>query len=330
MAAVGPPIIEVVPSILAGERLDRFVATMLDCSRSVASALVDEGCVEIGGKVATARSLRVSDGMTISVSYAPETEEATTEADPDVAFEVVYEDDDLAVIDKPNGLVVHPGAGTPDGTLANGLVARYPEIASVGDPDRPGIVHRLDRGTTGLMVIARTPEAYVGLVDALAARTVTRTYRAVVWGLPENDRGVIDAAIGRSQRKRTRMTVTNDGRDARTHYEVLARRTDDPLVAFVECRLETGRTHQIRVHMEAIGHPIVGDDVYGRPRATLHFERPALHAAFLAFTHPTTEAPCAFEAALPSDMAQLVDELFDDGDGNGDQEGDTDRAPPQI
>jgi len=288
MAAVGPPIIEVVPSILAGERLDRFVATMLDCSRSVASALVDEGCVEIGGKVATARSLRVSDGMTISVSYAPETEEATTEADPDVAFEVVYEDDDLAVIDKPNGLVVHPGAGTPDGTLANGLVARYPEIASVGDPDRPGIVHRLDRGTTGLMVIARTPEAYVGLVDALAARTVTRTYRAVVWGLPENDRGVIDAAIGRSQRKRT------------------------------------------RVHMEAIGHPIVGDDVYGRPRATLHFERPALHAAFLAFTHPTTEAPCAFEAALPSDMAQLVDELFDDGDGNGDQEGDTDRAPPQI
>jgi len=310
MGTAGPPITEVVPGILAGERLDRFVATMLDCSRSVASALVDDGCVEIDGRAATSRSLRIEDGMTISVSYTPSTNEVTTDPDPDVAFEVVYEDDHLAVIDKPNGLVVHPGAGTPDGTLANGLVARYPEIASVGEPDRPGIVHRLDRGTTGLMVIARTTDAYVGLVDALAARTVTRTYRAIVWGLPENDRGVIDAAIGRSQRKRTRMTVTNDGREARTHYEVLARRSDDPLVAFVECRLETGRTHQIRVHVEAIGHPIVGDDVYGRPRATLRFGRPALHAAFLAFTHPITEAPCSFESPLPTDMAELVDELF--------------------
>lgn len=310
--SAGVPIIETVPSILAGERLDRFVATMLDCSRSVASALIDEGNVAIGGRVSTSRSMRVDDGMTVSVTYAPETDDVTTDGDPSVVFGVVYEDDDIAVIDKPNGLVVHPGAGTPDGTLANGLVARYPEITAVGEPDRPGIVHRLDRGTTGLMVVARRAPAYEGLVDALAARTVTRTYRAVVWGLPENDRGVIDAAIGRSQRKRTRMTVTNDGRDARTHYEVLERRIDEPAVAFVECRLETGRTHQIRVHMEAIGHPIVGDEVYGRTRATLRFGRPALHAAFLAFTHPVTEEPCAFESALPADMDELVSELFSD------------------
>lgn len=310
MATDAAPIIEVVPSILAGERLDRFVATMLDCSRSVASALVNNGSVEIGGRVTTSRSMRVEDGMTISVTYTPDTTEITTAPDPDVVFEVVYEDDDIVVVDKPNGLVVHAGAGTPDGTLANGLVARYPEIVEVGAPDRPGIVHRLDRGTTGLMVVARSAEAYDVLVGALAARTVGRTYRAIVWGLPENDRGVVEAPIGRSQRQRTRMTVTNDGRDARTHYEVLARRDDDPVVSSVECRLETGRTHQIRVHMEAIGHPIVGDDVYGRPRATLPFHRPALHAASLTFNHPVTEERCAFESALPEDMADLVDRLF--------------------
>jgi len=306
---VATPITEVVPSILAGERLDRFVATMLDCSRSIAAGLVNDGCVQIGGKVTTLRSLRIDDGMQISVTYVPETTEVTTEPDPKVTFDVVYEDDHIAVIDKPNGLVVHAGAGSPDGTLANGLVARYPDIIEVGDPDRPGIVHRLDRGTTGLMVVARSAEAYEALVDALAARTVARTYRAIVWGAPENDRGVVDAAIGRSQRQRTRMTVTNDGRDARTHYEVLER-CDDPGVSYLECRLETGRTHQIRVHMEAIGHPIVGDEVYGRPRAALAFHRPALHAANLAFSHPVTEEACSFESPLPADMAQLVADYF--------------------
>ncbi len=175
---------------------------------------------------------------------------------------MLYEDSDLVVIDKPVGLVVHPGAGNPSGTVCNGLVQLYPEMLEVGEPHRPGIVHRLDRATSGLMVAARSDRAYRSLVDQLASHEVERVYTAVVLGDPGAERGVVDAPIGRSKRNPLRMTVAEGARPARTHFEV-QRRFDDPVSALLTCRLETGRTHQIRVHMHSIGNPVLGDELYG-------------------------------------------------------------------
>jgi 23S rRNA pseudouridine1911/1915/1917 synthase len=241
-------------------------------------------------------------------------------ADPSVAFEVVFADDDVVVVDKPPGLVVHPGAGHPTSTLVHGLVARFPDLAApVGrpwpDPARPGIVHRLDRGTSGLLVVARTPVAYDNLVAQLAGRGVTRVYRALVTGEVETARGVVDAPVGRSQRTPTRMAVSRRGRPARTHYEVARRFAGPPPATLLDLSLETGRTHQIRVHLAAIGHPVVGDDVYGRgrpgPLPTLG--RPFLHAAALGFDHPTTGAHLTFTSALPPDLEGALAGL-DSGD----------------
>ena len=218
---------------------------------------------------------------------------------PTVPIVVVYEDDDLVVVDKPAGLVVHPGAGHRDGTLVNGLLARY-DLAAVGEPARPGIVHRLDRETSGLLVVARTPAAYDGLVRALAAHEVERRYDAVVVGAPESTHGTVDAPIGRSVRNPTRMAVRTGGREARTHYEVVDRYDDTARLAV---SLETGRTHQIRVHLAAIGHPVLGDPVYGRtdPRIA----RPFLHAAELAFDPSRVRARrCAATRRGPSDLEQ--------------------------
>ena len=182
-------------------------------------------------------------------------------------MDVRYEDDDVLVVAKPAGLVVHPGAGHPDGTLVNGLLALDPEIAGTGDPQRPGIVHRLDRDTSGLLVVARSPRAYEALVAALGAHEVSREYLALVWGHLDAPRGVIDAPIGRSVRRPTRMAVREGGRRARTAYEVQAEFTS-PEVSLVRASLETGRTHQIRVHLQAIGHPVVGDAAYGGARSS--------------------------------------------------------------
>jgi 23S rRNA pseudouridine1911/1915/1917 synthase len=295
----------VVPDALAGERLDRIVALEADLTRQAASEVVSSGAVTVNGRVVTKGSARVATGDVIA-AVVPEIEDDSLVGDADVAFAVVYLDDDVLVIDKPAGLVVHPGAGRASGTLVHGLVARYPEIASVGEPDRPGIVHRLDSGTSGLMVVARTEDARVALVDMLGAREVSRQYRALAWGEVEGDEGLIDAPIGRSERERTKMAIIADGREARTRFVVLERFTSPAPVTLLECHLETGRTHQIRVHLASIKHPVVGDTRYGRARPAITIDRPFLHAERLAFAHPTTGEAMAFTSPLPGDLVALL------------------------
>ena len=275
----------VVPESLAGERVDRAVALLTGWSRSEVQALVEAGAVLVEGQP-VAKSRRLQHQELVEVLAEPAVA-GRPQPDPSIVIDVRYEDDDVVVLNKPAGLVVHPGAGHPDGTLVNGLLARYPELAEVGDPARPGIVHRLDRDTSGLLVVARTAAAYDGLVAMLAEHEVSRQYTALVWGRPSATRGVIDAPIGRSVRRPTRMAVREGGRVARTNYEVVAE-YGAPDVSLLECRLETGRTHQIRVHLQAIGHPVVGDAAYSGSRPALALDRPFLHAAALAFTHPVT------------------------------------------
>ena len=222
------------------------------------------------------------------------------------AFTVVFEDDDVVVVDKAAGIVVHPGAGHEAGTLVHALVARYPDIGGVGAPDRPGIVHRLDAGTSGLMVVARTAAAYESLVAQLSARTVERVYSTLVLGTVEAPAGIVDAPIGRSDNDPTRMAVTTGGREARTRYEVEHRFASPVPCTHLACRLETGRTHQVRVHLAAIGHPVAGDGRYGGERpafAALGLRRPYLHARALAFDHPLTGERVRFSSDLPDDLA---------------------------
>ena len=294
-----------VPASLAGERIDRAVALLTGWSRADVAALVEEGAVRVGGQP-VAKSRRLVEGEEIEVEGEPETE-APPQPEP-VDFPVVHADDDLVVLVKPAGLVVHPGAGHTEGTLAGGLLHRFPEIASVGDPMRPGIVHRLDRDTSGLMVVARSREAYDALVEALAAREVERRYTALAWGRFDARRGTIDAPLGRSATRRPRMAVREAGPEARTGYEV-KEQYEHPVCALVECRLETGRTHQIRVHLAAIGHPVVGDGTYGGDRHPLRPGRPFLHAHSLALTHPTTGQRLEFNDPLPPELAAVLTTL---------------------
>jgi 23S rRNA pseudouridine1911/1915/1917 synthase len=297
---------EVVPAALAGERLDRIVALVLECSRTDAAAVVAGGGVTVDGAPCTSGKTRLVEGQRISVDPSLLPEDELPAADPSVELNVVYVDDEVVVVDKPAGLVVHPGAGNAAGTLVNGLLHRFPELARVGDPQRPGIVHRLDAGTSGLLVVARTPVAYVSLVDALSRRDVRRIYRALVWGHMDNSSGVIDAPIGRDHRDPMRMSVVVDGKPARTQYVELATFTEPVQVAELECRLESGRTHQIRVHLAAVGHPVVGDVSYGGQRDTFVMPRPFLHAAQLGFAHPATGERLLFESPLPSDLSSAL------------------------
>jgi 23S rRNA pseudouridine1911/1915/1917 synthase len=290
-----------VPDALAGERIDRAVALLTGWSRAEVQALVATGAVLVDGQPPI-KSHRLTAGAVIELLAEPESE-APPVAEP-IPIDVRYADDDIIVVDKPAGVVVHPGAGHAHGTLVHGLLARFPEIAGVGDPRRPGIVHRLDRDTSGLLVVARTAVAYDRLVRALAEHDVERRYVALVRGIPDARRALIDAPIGRSPRRRTQMAVRAEGRDARTSYEVIAQGPD---VALLACRLETGRTHQIRVHLAAIGHPVVGDTVYGGGAPAAPATRPFLHAHALALHHPVTGERCSFDAELPDDLrAALV------------------------
>jgi 23S rRNA pseudouridine1911/1915/1917 synthase len=300
---------EVVPPALDGQRLDRVVALVTGRSRTEAAALVDAGSVTVGGSAVTTRSHRVLDGDVVDIDAPAQVEAAEMAADPDVPVPVVYEDADLLVIDKPAGLVVHPGAGQGDRTLVNGLLARYPEIRSVGQPDRPGIVHRLDKGTSGLMLVARSAGAYDELVAMLAAHEVDRRYRALAWGTFAAPTGMIDAPIGRSSRDRTRMAVTVNGKPARTGYEVERAFSEPVEVTELRCRLETGRTHQIRVHLASIGRPVVGDLRYGGDRTSLPCPRPWLHAEALSLAHPVTEEPLAFTSPIPDDLVTVRSRL---------------------
>ena len=295
-----------VPEVLAGERVDRAVALLTGWTRSEVQTLIEAGLVLLDGRP-VAKSHRLTAGEVVELRAEPE---APGVPQPDTGIEVVvrHEDDDVVVLAKPAGLVVHPGAGHQDGTLVNGLLARYPEIAEVGEAGRPGIVHRLDRDTSGLLVVARSPRAYDELVAMLAAHEVERRYVALVWGMLDSPRGVVDAPIGRSVRRPTRMAVREGGRGARTGYEVQAE-FREPIVSLLECRLETGRTHQIRVHLQAIGHPVVGDAAYGGARSALPIGRPFLHAARLAFDHPINGRRIEIEEPLPPDLTAVLTQL---------------------
>ncbi|MEM8618362.1 MAG: RluA family pseudouridine synthase [Actinomycetota bacterium] len=293
---------EEIPEALAGQRLDRIVALIADVSRADAARLVEHGGVSIDDVVATSGKVRVDGGRFIAIDPAAIPEEQLPAADSSIDVRIVHADADVIVVDKPPGLVVHPGAGNAHGTLVNGLLARFPELSAVGEPQRPGIVHRLDAGSSGLLVVARTEHARVALIEQFAAHRPSRRYDAVVWGVPEAAKGLIDAPVGRDPRDPLRMAVVANGRDARTEYEIIGH-IEAPLVGSrLSCRLQTGRTHQIRVHVASIGHPIVGDDVYSRGRDRYGLTRPFLHAAELSFDHPETGERVTYHAPLPPDL----------------------------
>ncbi len=294
----------------AGARLDRWLAErMPELSRARAQALIDDGRVRVDGR-ARKPSHRVTRGERIEVEIPPPAPE--TLAPESIALTIVFEDDAVLVVDKPVGMVVHPGAGHASGTLAAAVLAHAPGTAGVGGPRRPGVVHRLDKDTSGLLVIAKTAAAYDSLTAQLVARTVTRRYRAIVHGRIGVAGGVVDKPIGRHPHDRVRMAVLPRGRGKRavTRFAVLERFSH---FTDLEVGLETGRTHQIRVHMASLGHPVAGDRVYGgRPgRAPLPvpIEGLALHAAELAFVHPGTGTPLQFTSPLPPRMARLLSHL---------------------
>ena len=297
---------EIVPSALAGERLDRIVAFVADISRSNAAATIAAAGVRVDGVAAVSGKVRLAEGQLIEVDESTIPRVPLPVADPSVEFEVVYEDAAVVVVDKPAALVVHPGAGNMEGTLVHGLLARYPDIAGVGEPTRPGIVHRLDAGSSGLLVVARTQESSAALIAQFASHTASRRYVALVWGHPDAAHGIVDAPIGRDRRDPLRMAVVADGRTARTEYWLVERFNAPAELARLECRLETGRTHQIRVHLESIGHPLVGDATYGQRRPSLGLQRPFLHAAELAFDHPATGERLQFRSELPADLADML------------------------
>ena len=295
-----------VPAALAGERLDRVLALLGDISRSRAATLIADGGVEVNGSIEFERSRRLETDDAVEADVPPAEAPVVPVPDPDVAYRVVHEDEHMVIVDKPAGVVVHPGAGRESGTLCHGLLARFPEMATVGDPNRPGIVHRLDRGTSGLLAVARTQAAYEGMVEMLARHDVDREYQTMVWGDVESAEGIVDAPIGRSRRDPTRMTVTPRGRPARTRYRVISHLAD-PARTLLTCWLETGRTHQIRVHLSSIGHPVVADSAYrGGPLAGHDLERPWLHARALRFRHPITGVVLDEVSPLPADLVATL------------------------
>lgn len=299
---------EVLPAALAGERLDRIVALLADLSRSGAARTIDVGAVSVDGSRASSGKVRLAEGQTVTIDPDGIPRSEPPGPDPGVDFEVVYDDESVIVVNKPPGLVVHPGAGNKTGTLVNGLLARYPEIAAVGgDPVRPGIVHRLDAGSSGLLVVARTDDAVGALVAQFQDHSARRIYEAVVWGIPEAPHGIIDAPIGRSKSDPLRMAVVAGGRAARTDYQVVGSYRSPAELTRLLCRLETGRTHQIRVHLSSINHPLVGDPTYGQRRANLGLDRPFLHARELAFAHPSTGEETVFQSELPPDLQSWLD-----------------------
>jgi 23S rRNA pseudouridine1911/1915/1917 synthase len=297
-----------VPPAARGERLDRWLAGALaDVSRAQIQVLIGDRRVSVGGAVRKAAH-KLRGGETVAVEIPPRAPE--TLAPEPIVLAIVHEDEHVLVVDKPAGMVVHPGAGQSTGTLAAAVLAHAPATAGVGGPRRPGIVHRLDKGTSGLLVVAKTPGAYEALTRQLVAHTVSRQYLAVVHGRVARAAGMIDAPIGRDPRSRQRMAIRPAGRGKRavTRYRVLERFAD---FTVVEVSLETGRTHQIRVHLASLGHPVVGDETYGRRRGQppVPLEGVALHAAALAFVHPVTQKRMEFSAPLPPRMQHLLSHL---------------------
>ncbi len=303
--AAAQPIEIRLDSRFCGQRLDKALSQLLpQYSRSRIQQWIEAGHVSLDGRPAKAKTAVLGDeAVLIQPQSAPEDQAYQPEA---MELPIIHEDAAIVVIDKPAGLVVHPAAGNWSGTLLNGLLHRFPAIAAV---PRAGIVHRLDKDTSGLMVVARTLEAQTDLVRQLQARSVRREYLALVWGTPQMS-GRVDAPIGRHPRDRIRMAVSShpSAKPALTHFERLAEGTlDGRPVSLLRCRLETGRTHQIRVHLQSIGFPLVGDPLYGKPHLAAAFGRQALHAQRLGLNHPASGAPCAWEAPLPADLAALLE-----------------------
>ncbi|HET7434370.1 MAG TPA: RluA family pseudouridine synthase [Thermoanaerobaculia bacterium] len=296
-----------------GLRLDRAMSELFPShSRSALARLIEEGHVRVDTKPATKTSLRVETGQEVEVDFPPP--EASAIAEQDIPITILFEDDELVVIDKPAGLVVHPAAGHPDQTLVNALLFHVKDLSGIGGELRPGIVHRLDKDTSGVMVIAKHDASHRKLTSAWNSERVRKEYLAIAYGTPSEMRGTIDAPISRDPRDRKRMAVVTAGRAAITDYEVLERLRGTSLI---RCRLRTGRTHQIRVHLKHLGHAIVGDAVYSGPqwrgipekkvqRALAAMARQALHAARITIPHPRSGESMTFEAPLPPDMQELL------------------------
>lgn len=320
----------IVEAPAAGRRLDVFLADHLpEVSRARLQALIAAGLVSVApseaegatGAVAAARvsrlrpSHRVRAGERVAVKVPP-VEPTTLRPEP-IPLVIIYEDGDLLVVDKPAGLTVHPGAGRPTGTLVQAVLSHCPDLPGIGGEQRPGIVHRLDKDTSGLLVVAKTEAALRGLQAQIQARRARRDYLALVWGRLNRAEGAVDAPIGRDPRHRTRMAVVASGRRAVTHYRVVERFREATLL---ELRLQTGRTHQIRVHCAALDHPVVGDPVYGRRPNAWGLRRQALHAFRLAFAHPATGVELTFTVPLPPDIDAALQVLRDDRRAGADPE----------
>ena len=287
---------------VAGQRLDKAVAELTDLSRSLANEQIKDGLILVNGQAKKAK-YAVKEGDVISYEL-PESEVVEYVAE-DIPLEIVYQDEDVAVVNKPQGMVVHPSAGHTSGTLVNALMYHIKDLSGINGVLRPGIVHRIDKDTSGLLMIAKNDQAHVALADELKDKKSLRKYWAIVHGNLPNDRGVIEAPIGRSEKDRKKQAVTAKGKPALTRFQVLERFGDFSLV---ELQLETGRTHQIRVHMAYIGHPVAGDEVYG-PRKTLKGHGQFLHARTLGFTHPRTGEVLEFTAEAPVIFQETLEKL---------------------
>ena len=298
----------------AGQRLDAYLASATELTRSAAVRLIEEGQVTLGGKPANKKDkVKVGDEVMVSLPE-PEPDEAIPQ---DIPLDIVYEDEDILVVNKPCGMVVHPAAGNPDGTLVNAILYHCGDsLSGIGGVIRPGIVHRIDKDTSGLLVVAKNDAAHLALSEQLKVHRVRRVYHAIAIGNLREETGTVDAPIGRHPTDRKKMAVLRGAdahsRDAVTHYRVLERFAG---MCHVECKLETGRTHQIRVHMASLGHPLLGDPVYGGANHRFCESHPALihgqclHAAELSLIHPTSGEEMHFEAPLPEDMERILDIL---------------------
>lgn len=286
-----------------GERIDKALATLeADWSRSQIQIWLKDGAVLVNGEPAKSNyKVKANDVINVTV---PDVEALDIQAE-DLNLEIVYEDEDVLVVNKPRGMVVHPAPGHTSGTLVNGLMHQVKDLSGINGVMRPGIVHRIDKDTSGLLMVAKNDKAHESLVDQLVKKTVTRKYTALVHGHIPHDKGTVDAPIGRDTRDRQSMAVIDKGKHAVTHFRVLERFGNFTLV---ECRLETGRTHQIRVHMKYIGFPLAGDPKYG-PKKTIEFDGQALHAGVLGFIHPRTEEYLEFEAPLPAEFQGMLEEM---------------------
>ncbi|MRX73328.1 RluA family pseudouridine synthase [Bacillus lacus] len=286
-----------------GERIDKILSVRNEWSRSQVQQWIKENRIQVNGKPVKANyKSQIDDVVKVSIPE-PELLDVIPE---EMNLEIYYEDEDVLVVNKPKGMVVHPAPGHLSGTLVNGLMAHCKDLSGINGVLRPGIVHRIDKDTSGLLMVAKNDAAHESLVNQLVAKTVTRKYKAVVHGVIPHDQGTVDAPIGRDKQDRQSMTVTDQGsKNAVTHFKVLERFDQ---FSYVECQLETGRTHQIRVHMKYIGYPLAGDPKYG-PKKTLNLEGQALHAGVLGFQHPKSGEYLEFEAPLPTEFLSVLDNL---------------------